>query len=184
MPHAQRRLCRRIALTDETVSVSDVSYHCPSPWRCVSAQLACPCRRAAEPCAFHTPSTMSRLPSQPPQQLPNLPDFTPPQQHRLKTLTFLASAVILVAGVTADYSQGPSGSKPHVFTAVSCCSCCLSLRRVHAWPGSHTTRLLRLRMCSHNSWAHTCGTCCTQERAVLLAHRFPSRAAASRAEAT
>jgi hypothetical protein len=53
---------------------------------------------------------------QPP--LPNLPDFTPPQQHRLRTLTFLASAVILVAGVTADYSQGPSGNKPHVFTTV------------------------------------------------------------------
>ena len=82
---------------------------------------------------------MSRLPSQPPQHLPNLPDFTPQQQHRLKTLTFLASAVILVAGVTADYSQGPSGSKPHVFTAVRCCSCCCRSVASTAWVSHHAS---------------------------------------------
>jgi hypothetical protein len=41
-----------------------------------------------------------------------------PPQHRLKTLTVLASAVAVLAGVTADYSNGPLGNKPHVFTKV------------------------------------------------------------------
>ena len=41
-----------------------------------------------------------------------------PPQHRLKTLTVLASAVAVLAGVTADSSNGPLGNKPHVFTKV------------------------------------------------------------------
>ena len=78
--------------------------------------------------------------------LPNLPDLNPPQQHRLRTLTFLASAVILLAGVTADYSQGPRGDKPHVFTSVRVALLLLLLCRstrvkCPALRGSHTTWL-------------------------------------------
>jgi hypothetical protein len=49
--------------------------------------------------------------------LPDIPD--PPPNHRLRTLTVLATAAVLVASVAADsYSGGPVAARPHVFTEV------------------------------------------------------------------
>ena len=50
-------------------------------------------------------------------QLPDIPD--PPPNHRLRTLTFLATAGVLVASVASDsYAGGPVGEREHVFTHV------------------------------------------------------------------
>jgi hypothetical protein len=47
--------------------------------------------------------------------LPDIPD--PPPNHRLRTLTVLATAAVLVASVAADsFSGGPVAARPHVFT--------------------------------------------------------------------
>ena len=55
------------------------------------------------------------MPLQP--KLPDIPD--PPPNHRLRTLTFLATAFVLVASVGSDsYRNGPVGRQKHIFTHV------------------------------------------------------------------
>ena len=50
-------------------------------------------------------------------KLPDIPD--PPPNHRLRTLTFLATGFALVASIGADsYRDGPVGRREHVFTHV------------------------------------------------------------------
>ena len=49
--------------------------------------------------------------------LPDIPD--PPPNHRLRTLTFLATGIVLIASVASDsYAGGPVGKREHVFTHV------------------------------------------------------------------
>ena len=49
--------------------------------------------------------------------LPDIPD--PPPNHRLRTLTFLATGAVLVTTVAADsWTGGPVAQREHVFTHV------------------------------------------------------------------
>lgn len=51
-----------------------------------------------------------------PSQLPLIPDA--PLNHRLRTVTVLATCACLLVGLSADYGNGPLGRREHVFTGV------------------------------------------------------------------
>ena len=49
--------------------------------------------------------------------LPDIPDA--PVSHRLRTLTFLATAATLLLSLTSTYKEGPVGSREYVFSGVA-----------------------------------------------------------------